>query len=128
MRSTCRSARTAACSIVLIAAALASAGPGQIAPVEAGSAATKITTATLVWHSIPSVHTARYDAGAEWYRQRIFVIGGFDAHGAALSSVESYDLDYNRWTAAPPMSTARGDFGIWNEGPDTPITVFWRHR
>lgn len=58
------------------------------------------------------MQTGRYGAGAEFVGDRIDVIGGFDAHGLALNSVESYDLDFNRWRAAPPMPTARGDFGI----------------
>ena len=69
------------------------------------------------------MHTGRYDAGADHYRNGILVFGGFDASGAALSSVESYDLDYNRWAVAPPMPTARGDFGIVDYGRNTSITI-----
>src|SRR5205807_7069999 len=84
---------------------------------------TKAAAVTLAWHSIPPMHTGRYDAGAEWSENTIHVIGGFDSHGAALSSVESYDLDHNRWTAAPPIPTARGDFGIYLYGRNNPILV-----
>jgi Kelch motif len=107
-----------------------SAGWTSVASVDAGSGQTTTAAVKLAWHRIPSMHTGRYDAGAEFdytgqfYEDRIFVIGGFDSHGAALSSVESFDLDYNRWTAAAPMPTARGDFGVNFEGRNSPITVF----
>jgi Kelch motif len=72
----------------------------------------KSAAPNLVWRTIAPMQTARYGAGAEFLGDQIDIIGGFDAHGSALSTVESYDLDYHRWSVAPPMPTARGDFGI----------------
>src|SRR5437763_12115716 len=106
VRSIRQVAAVTARSLVLAAAATAPVGWERVAPVEGGSATA--TAEVVVWHAIPAMHTARYGAGAEWFRQSILVIGGFDAHGDALRSVETYDLDYNRWTAAPLMPTARG--------------------
>lgn len=123
MRSMGGAARVVLRMAALLAVTTAYAGWERTVPVVEGSAPTTSASATLAWHSIPPIRTGRYDAGAEWYGGTISLIGGFDARGTALSSVESYDLDYNRWTTAPPMPTARGDFGIITSGPNTPITV-----
>jgi len=95
-----------------------------LAPMPAAAGGTTPPPANAEWRVLPPMHTARYDAGAEWYFDRIVSIGGFDAHGHALNSVETYDLDYNRWTAAAPMPTARGDFGIDRHGLSLDIDVF----
>lgn len=123
MRSMGRAARVALRMAALLAVSITSAGWGRPAPVSAGSVPTPSASATLAWHSIPPMRTGRYDSGAEWYGGTIVLIGGFDAHGTAMHSVESYDLDYNRWTTAPPMPTARGEFGMTTQGYNTPITV-----
>src|SRR5438270_9621822 len=59
----------------------------------------------------------------EWTYNTFHFICCFDSRSAALSSVESYDLDHNRWTAAPPIPIARGDFGIYFYGRNNPILV-----
>jgi kelch-like protein 17 (actinfilin)/kelch-like protein 20 len=40
---------------------------------------------------------------------KLYVLGGADADGDALSSVERYDPAKNAWEAVAPMSTARYD-------------------
>lgn len=41
-------------------------------------------------------------------RDRIYVFGGYDTSGAAVASVEVYDLHTRAWSQAAPMPTARG--------------------
>ena len=53
--------------------------------------------------------TARNDSAAAAVNGKLYVMGGYDDDGDALSSVERYDLAKNAWEAVSPMSTARID-------------------
>jgi N-acetylneuraminic acid mutarotase len=55
--------------------------------------------------------TARGGAAVQVVDGKIYVIGGMDATGASLSSVEIYDPVSNSWTTGTPMLTRRDNPG-----------------
>jgi N-acetylneuraminic acid mutarotase len=77
-----------------------------------------------VWSSLPAMHDARANPSAIWLEDRVIVVGGFDTLGTALSSVEAYDLNYNRWIQLAPMPTSLGDTAISFHGVSTKVDVF----
>lgn len=69
--------------------------------------------AAQAWSAAAPLATARNAAGAAVVGDRLYVVGG-RAPGirandqTSLASVEVYDPASDRWTAAPPLPTARG--------------------
>jgi len=49
----------------------------------------------------------RWGAAAALLRRVVYVVGGADQKDQALSSVEGYDIDHDRYVAVPPMTTVR---------------------
>lgn len=63
------------------------------------------------WSPAPPMPTARqYLAAAIDPQGNIYAIGGFDAKGQSLNTVEVYNPTTQTWRTAPPMPTAR--FGL----------------
>jgi len=63
------------------------------------------------WTILPPMTTARGGAAVQVVDGKIYVIGGMDATGASLSSVEIYDPVSNSWTTGTPMLTRRDNPG-----------------
>lgn len=59
----------------------------------------------------PEMPTGRYDMAVAVIGRRIFVVGGFGREGV-LSKVDVLDLELNKWTALPPLKTARQGMGV----------------
>ena len=60
-----------------------------------------------VWEAMAPMSTARDNSAAATVDGKLYVMGGYDDDGDALSSVERYDPAKNAWEAVAPMSTAR---------------------
>jgi hypothetical protein len=61
--------------------------------------------------------TARYRFGATCLEGRVYVAGGYPTKaagdaGQCLSTVDVYDVATDTWSAAPPLSLARGDLAL----------------
>jgi N-acetylneuraminic acid mutarotase len=63
--------------------------------------------ADISWVGKASMPTSRSDFGTAAVNGKIYAIGGYDASGAALSTVEEFDPQTNAWTAKANMPTAR---------------------
>ena len=55
--------------------------------------------------------TARGGATAQAIGDKIYVVGGMDADGASLATVEVYDPPTNTWARRPSMATRRDNPG-----------------
>lgn len=82
---------------------------GQPVDLTASSPTIAMTTGTAPgWASSAPMPTARaYLAATTGHDGRIYAIGGQDATGAALNTVEAYTPSTNTWAAMAPMPTAR---------------------
>jgi hypothetical protein len=64
----------------------------------------------LSWSTLPSLPTARTDLAATTGADgRIYALGGLDAAGNVLKTVEVYNPTTNAWAAAADLPTARAD-------------------
>jgi N-acetylneuraminic acid mutarotase len=59
------------------------------------------------WTTKASMPTARRGAGGATAGGQFYVVGGQNASGTALNTVEAYDPGTNTWTTKAPMPTAR---------------------
>ena len=59
------------------------------------------------WRRLASMPTARGALAAGVIRGRIYAVGGANAGGNALATLEVYDVRRDRWRSAPPMRLAR---------------------
>ncbi|MBD2502153.1 Kelch repeat-containing protein [Anabaena azotica] len=66
---------------------------------------------TSTWTSIAPMTTGRGGATAGVLNDHIYVVGGLDAGGASLASVEVYNIATNTWNTATPMATPRDNPG-----------------
>jgi large repetitive protein len=67
--------------------------------------------ATNSWTPLAPMQTARGGATAQAIGGKIYVVGGMNANGASLASVEVYDVATNSWSSAPAMGTRRDNPG-----------------
>jgi N-acetylneuraminic acid mutarotase len=67
--------------------------------------------ATGTWFTLPPMQTARGGATAQVINGMIYVVGGMDASGASLATVEIYNPSTNTWSAGAAMSTRRDNPG-----------------
>jgi len=81
---------------------------------------------TNTWNAnLPAMPTARYGAAvavanvlSQTYPpgptiSMIFVAGGYDANGNALSTVEAFNTSTHTWSSVGPLVNARGYFGLF---------------
>lgn len=59
------------------------------------------------WRSAARMPTRRWGMGAGVIDGRLFVVGGIDASGNILGTLEAYDPAADRWESLPPMPTPR---------------------
>ena len=67
--------------------------------------------ATNSWTILTPMSIARGGATAQAIGGKIYVVGGLDANGVSLASVEVYDPATDSWSTAAPMSTPRDNPG-----------------
>lgn len=65
------------------------------------------TASAPVWSAKTVMPTARSRAASAMVNGIIYVIGGQDASGAAVATLEMYNPASNSWTSGSPMPTAR---------------------
>lgn len=73
--------------------------------------ATVFDPTTSTWTSLAPMSTGRGGATAAVLNDNIYVVGGLDANGASLASVEVYNIATNTWNTATPMATRRDNPG-----------------
>jgi N-acetylneuraminic acid mutarotase len=66
---------------------------------------------TDTWTTLPGMPTARGGATAQVVGTRIFVVGGMDATGTSVDTVEVFDPATGSWAAAPPVLNRRDNPG-----------------
>jgi len=59
------------------------------------------------WHTAARMPTRRWGMGAGVIDGKLYVVGGIDASGNILGTLEAYDPATDRWEALPPMPTPR---------------------
>lgn len=64
------------------------------------------------WGELPAMHVPRTDAAAAIHNGKLYVIGGSDRFGRALSYGEAYDPASKTWTTIPPLPTPRSKAAI----------------
>ena len=60
------------------------------------------------WKTLAPMPTARFGAASAVTNGLLYVSGGYDASGNALTTVEMYTPGTNTWRTLSPMPTARG--------------------
>jgi glucose/arabinose dehydrogenase len=63
------------------------------------------------WNAIAPMITPRGGATAQVLNGDIYVIGGMDANGQSVNTVEIYDPDTNTWRVGPSLQTRRDNPG-----------------
>jgi N-acetylneuraminic acid mutarotase len=58
------------------------------------------------WASLPAMRVPRQEVGVAEVAGRLYVCGGFNAAGATVATVESYDVATGEWTTLAPMPVA----------------------
>src|SRR5688572_27202035 len=59
-----------------------------------------------------SLNTPRQESAAAILRSDVFVVGGLNAQGAALPSVERYSIISNAWTFVAPLPVGLDHLGV----------------
>ena len=77
------------------------------APEPEAAAATKQKGVILKWSSLPSMPTPRVYASALWSHGRLYVLGGCDARGKALTTAECFVPEKNSWIILPKLPNKR---------------------
>ncbi|WP_286216698.1 Kelch repeat-containing protein [Demequina sediminis] len=86
---------------------------GSTAPFSgAVSNAASFDPATGAWTSLPPMPTARGGAGAAVVDGKIYVVGGMDASGTSLATVEIFDPATGSWSPGPSLTTRRDNPGV----------------
>jgi len=60
----------------------------------------------LAWETLAPMPTPRTEVAAAASGGTIVVVGGFDADGDTVDTVELYDVDADEWSAGPPLPAA----------------------
>ncbi|XP_065178293.1 kelch domain-containing protein 8B-like [Sycon ciliatum] len=74
---------------------------------EVATAATKQKGVVLKWTSLPPMPTPRVYSFAIWSRGRLYVFGGCDGRGKALTSAECFVPEKNQWIILPKLPNKR---------------------
>ncbi|GEM_PF-745893 len=65
------------------------------------------------WAAQSAMNTVRYGAGFASHGGLLYAVGGFDASGDGLASIETYDASADAWTVfSPSLPNARGGLGV----------------
>jgi len=87
---------------MLVCAAVA----GCTSPPRSGSTAPAPSVSGLAWTTLAKAPTARTEVAAAASGGRIYVIGGYTADGATVSTVEVLDVATGRWERGPDLPVA----------------------
>jgi len=73
----------------------------------------KLSATSTHWNRLPEMIHARKDLATVVFHNYLYAIGGKDATGKSMASVERLDLSnvMSRWEEVAPMSTPRDSFG-----------------
>ncbi|MGH8774505.1 MAG: Kelch repeat-containing protein [Jiangellaceae bacterium] len=91
-------ARILATVTVLAVIATACSGAGEPTGIQSTS-----TTDTSAWERLDPAPSTRSEVGTATVGTRIHVIGGFDALGDSLATVEVFDTDTGQWEPGPDL-------------------------
>lgn len=96
--------------VFLVAAAACVRGQNPTVPTppsgRSPAPTTSLAGAGPAWQTLAPTPTARTEVTAAVTGKRIFVVGGFDAGGDTVRTVEVYDIESNLWLEGPRLPLA----------------------
>lgn len=86
---------------------IAEVGRGMATGEDPPASSTKQKGVVLKWTSLPPMPTPRVYSCAIWDNGRMYVFGGCDARGKALTSAECFVAEKNSWIVLPKLPNKR---------------------